>query len=184
MGAMSTLYNAIRMKIPVSSTLNQKIIVTEGITDFYFWKMLTKDLVILPGFGAGQNEYLISIAIGTSKKYLAFFDGDVTGEQAIQKYTRFFNTEEAKNWKKYMTTANQEVELEKLLSANDQARLTALVGMKDLKKGITALFFSPQAGRYWRKIDPETLGNLKKNIVTLKSQLDLVEENFYYDLGK
>ncbi len=104
-GALSTLFHALRMKIPISSTLNQKVIITEGITDFYFWKMLTNNIVILPGFGAGQNQYLISIAIGTSKNYMAFFDGDPAGDRAIEKYKNFFGDEEAINWKKYINIA-------------------------------------------------------------------------------
>lgn len=175
MGALSTLYNALRMKVPISSTISQKLIVTEGITDFYFWKMLSTDLVILPGFGAGNNEYLISIAIGTSKNYMAWFDGDVAGEQAMQKYTRFFGDEERKHWKKYLNSSGGEIKLEQILSQADQKRLASLLGAKDLKKAITSLYFSADADKdaYWRGIDEETKSNLKTNIKIIESSLRL-----------
>lgn len=187
MGALSTLYNALRMKISVNSTLNQKVIVTEGITDFYFWKMLTRDLVILPGFGAGQNEYLISIAIGTSKKYVAFFDGDVAGEQAIQKYIRFFHEQEKEHWKKYIDKDSNEIELEQILSGQDRQRLIDATGMKDLKKAITSMYFCSDSDRekYWGHIDDETKNNLKANIKNLKTLLNLTSiAHFNYQLGK
>jgi hypothetical protein len=173
MGALSTLYNALRMKVPISSTINQKIIVTEGITDFYFWKMLSADLVILPGFGAGSNEYLISIAIGTSKNYIAWFDGDVAGEQAIQKYARFFGDEEKGHWKKYLNSSGAEIKLEQILSQADQKRLTDLFNAKDLKKAITALYFSMDTDKdaYWKAIDDETKNNLKTNTKILEAAL-------------
>lgn len=173
MGALSTLYNALRMKVPINSTINQKVIVTEGITDLYFWKMLFGDLIILPGFGAGQNEYLISIAIGTSKKYMAWFDGDVAGEQAIQKYTRFFGEEEKKHWKKYLNNSGTEIKLEQILSQADQKRLADLFNARDLKKAITSLYFSDAKDIYWKDIDDETKNNIKANIKILDAALRL-----------
>lgn len=173
MGALSTLYNALRMKVPISSTINQKVVVTEGITDLYFWRMLFDDLIILPGFGAGQNEYLISIAIGTSKKYIAWFDGDVAGEQAIQKYARFFGEEEKKHWKKYINSNSTEIKLEQILSQADQTRLAELFNAKDLKKAITSLYFSENKDAYLGGIDDETKNNIKINVKTLDATLRL-----------
>lgn len=186
MGALSTLYNALRMKIPISSTLNQKVMITEGITDYYFWKMLTKDIVILPGFGAGQNEYLLSIAIGTSKKHIALFDGDVAGEQALQKYQRFFGLDESKNWYKYKITNGNEVKLENILSSQDQQRLSSITNMVDLKKAITTLFFfsETQKNTFWEGVNDETKNNLKLNIKLFKVSLDLNNTSFNYSLSR
>jgi|GEM_PF-6164877 len=141
--------------------------------------MLTKDLVILPGFGAGQNEYLISIAIGTSKRHLAMFDGDVAGEQAIQKYTRFFGVEEGKNWKKYLNSSGVEIQLEQIFSTADLQRLLSLTKMKDPKKALTALFFSSNKDSYWSGIDTETKDNIRENFKTMKDGLDLNSANFH-----
>ncbi len=179
MGALSTLYNALRMKIPISSTLNQKVIVTEGITDFYFWKMITNGLAILPGFGAGQNEYLLSIAIGTSKRYIALFDGDVAGEQGITKYKKFFGDNESFHWKKYIDRNNNEIRLENLLSQSDQTRLASTTGIQDIKKAITSLFFSDNVGSYWSGIDLETKSNIKKCLKVIKTILDISSKKFF-----
>ncbi len=183
MGALSTLYNALRMKIPIGSVLKQKVMVTEGITDFYFWRMLTKNIVILPGFGAGQNEYLISIAIGASKKYLAFFDGDEAGEQAVVKYKKFFGDEESKNWKKYLDKKSQEIKLEKIFSAIDKDRLCKLMETQDVKRALTSLFFSERYEEFWNGIDQETRDNLNKNIQVIKNRLNLKSnKTFKYKL--
>lgn len=177
-GALSSLYNALRMKIPISSTLNQKVILTEGITDFYFWKMLIKNVVILPGFGAGQNEYLISIAIGTSKKYIALFDGDDAGEEAINKYIRLFGVNESINWKKYINSEKKIVKLEKILSENDKNRLDQLLNLNfhDTKKAITSLFFSDKQKEFWTNIDKQSKDNINENLRILKEALNIRSE--------
>jgi hypothetical protein len=183
-GALSTLYNALRTKIQISSTLDQKVIVTEGITDYYFWRMLTKKLTFLPGFGAGQNEYLISIAIGTSKKYLAFFDGDDAGQQAVEKYERYFGTHENNNWKKYINSGDTEVVLEDLLSNGDKTRIQSITQTQDLKRAFTTLFFSNNQRQFWSSIDDETKGNINKNLSMIKTHLNIrTNSQFNYSLG-
>lgn len=183
-GALSTLYNALRTKIPVSSTLDQKVIVTEGITDYYFWKMLTKKLIFLPGFGAGQNEYLISIAIGTSKKYIALFDGDNAGQQAIEKYQRYFGDHEKNNWKKLLNSNGDEVILENLLSDEDKERIKQITQTQDLKRAITTLFFSNSKNQFWSSIDNETKLNLNASLGLFKTQLNIRNNSqFNYGLG-
>ena len=182
-GALSTLYNALRMKIPISSTLSQKVIVTEGITDFYFWKMLIKKIVFLPGFGAGKNEYLISIAIGTSKKYLALFDGDDSGSKEIERYKKYFGDDESINWKQYENANDQQIKLEQILSTVDQRRLLQATTASDLKKAITSLYFSTGQNDYWANIDDETKANIKKNTSLIKSMLRISSTYFNYGIG-
>ena len=187
LGALSTLHNALRSRIAITNTLDQKIIITEGITDFYFWKMLTKKITFLPGFGAGSNEYLISLAIGTAKRYLAFFDGDRSGKDAIEKYKRYFGEPEEINWKVYLNQKQEEIQLESILSKNDQERLLSLTEAKDLKKAITALFFSAdKIEQFWNGIDSDTIANVNENIKMIKTALNIssTETYFNYRLGE
>ncbi|MDD4110569.1 MAG: hypothetical protein PHS54_03335, partial [Clostridia bacterium] len=172
-GAMTTLYNALRTKISVNSTLSKKVIVFEGITDFYFWKMiLPENIVILPGFGAEQNEYLISIAIGTSKRYTAVFDGDNAGDKAIEKYKKFFGNKESDNWIQYCDKNENRILLEGMFSKNDSDRLKKLANLSDLKKTITYIFYSKKDKKAFKKnIDMETKENINKNIMNINKIL-------------
>lgn len=183
LGALTPLYKALRTNVTLESTIDKVVIVTEGITDFYFWKMLSDKIVYLPGFGAEQNEYLISIAIGTSKQYIALFDGDTAGEKAIEKYKGFFGEEESKFWIKYVNKAGKEIELEDIFSKTDQDRLTKITGATDLKKAITLLFFSTKKNEFWKSIDSDTIGNIKVNLENFKRIITISPSDFKYSLS-
>ncbi len=177
LGTLSPLYNALRMKAPIDTTINKNVIVTEGITDFYFWRMLIDGVVFLPGFGADNNQYLISLAIGTAKNYVALFDGDDEGNKAISQYTKFFGSEQANYWLKYKTSTGNEVVLETLFSPTDQQRLLTLTEVKDLKKAITLLFFAKDKQKeFWEGIDQETKNNISATLIAIKDTLNVKGE--------
>jgi hypothetical protein len=178
-GALSTLYNALKTKIPISSTINQKIVITEGITDFYFWKMVSKKLVILPGIGASSNEYLISIAIGTANKYVALFDGDSAGGSAITRYKRFFGEKESAHWRQYLNSSGTPVELEDLLSRADQDRLKTITGTPDTKNAITILYFSNLKDTFWRDINNESKANIAVSTTIIKRSLGITSKSIF-----
>lgn len=177
-GALSTIYNAIRIRTNLHSIIDQKIIVTEGITDFYLLRMLSPSIVILPGFGAKQNQYLLSMAIGCSKKYLAIFDGDKEGNEAIEKYMQLFSIEETNNWKQYLNKDNKPIKLEKYFSKADAKRLTDITKTKDIKSGVTHLFYSEERENFWTNIDDETKSNLASLLKIIQSHLDLPSNSF------
>lgn len=180
-GALSPLFRALRTRASLASTLNQKVIVTEGITDFYFWRMLIEKVVFLPGFGAGQNRVLLSTAIGSADKYLAFFDGDDAGDRAVDSYKLIFGEEEGANWKKYVDNAGRKVKLERLLSKKDQKRLQDLTGASDLKKGITILFYSDKKKEFWNSVDDDSRKNIARNLAVIKKHLGLTGQfNFKF----
>ncbi|OGD56170.1 hypothetical protein A2V71_04420 [Candidatus Berkelbacteria bacterium RBG_13_40_8] len=171
-GALSTLNNALKMRIPLETVMNKKVIVTEGITDFYFWKHLI-DVVFLPGSGAGNNRYLISIAIGSSKKYIALFDGDEAGNNAIDQYKKHFGEPESQNWKSYLNSDEKTVRLEDLLSDADKLRLQQISGQEDIKQAITGLFFAKKHKEFWEGIDSATKANVQKSISMIATHLSI-----------
>lgn len=183
LGALTPLYKALRTNVALESTIGKTVVVTEGITDFYFWKMVSDKIIYLPGFGAEQNEYLISIAIGTSKQYIALFDGDEDGNKAIERYKGFFGEEESRYWIKYVNKVGNEIELEDILSKTDQERLTKITGAPDLKKAMTLLFFSSKKNEFWKGINSETTENVKANISNFKKLITISPTDFKYSLA-
>lgn len=175
-GALSTLYNALKMRTPLESVMGKKVIVTEGITDFYFWKPII-DIAFLPGSGAGNNRYLLSIAIGASRKYLAIFDGDGAGDTARANYEVIFGQAESQNWLAYQKSQGTPCELEQLLSAADTARIKTISGQTDIKQAITMLFFNKKTAEFWKGIDAETKANVQHNINRFATQLNLTSGN-------
>jgi AAA ATPase domain len=178
-GALSTLNHALRLRTPLETVMKKKVIVTEGITDFYFWQPII-DTVYLPGYGAGNNKYLLSLAIGASQRYVGLFDGDDAGDKAIVQYTGYFGDDEANNWKQYKNSAGKPVVLEKLLSAPDIKRLKKITSMQNTKQAITTLFFLGKADEFWKGIDKVTKNNVKTNVEVLVEHLKLSAGNIKY----
>lgn len=179
-GALSTLYNSLRMRTPLETVMNKKVIVTEGITDFYFWKPIF-DVAFLPGFGAGNNKYLISMAIGASKKYIALFDGDTAGNDAKKLYQKIFNINESNNWLTYIDNSSSPKVLESLLSKADTKRIKSITDKNDIKQAITFLFFDcANVDEFWNGIDDETRKNIQSNVDRISVSLGLTKANIKY----
>jgi hypothetical protein len=179
-GALSTLYNSLRMRTPLESIMNKKVIVTEGITDFYFWKPIF-DSAFLPGFGAGNNKYLISMAIGVSKKYIALFDGDAAGNDAKKLYQKTFNINESDNWLTYTSSTGSPKVLESLLSKDDTKRIKSITDQSDIKQAITFLFFDDtKVNEFWNGINDETRNNIQSNVDRISVALGLTAANIKY----
>ncbi len=176
-GALSTLYNALKMRTPLETVMNKKLIITEGITDFYFWKPLI-DIAFLPGHGAGNNRYLLSIGIGASKKYTALFDGDTAGNQGQEKYEGIFGAKEKEKWITYKDKEGNPKKLEKLISKNDSDRLRSTTSQTDIKQAITFLFFDKnKIEEFWKDTDSETKGNIQYNIDQIADLLNLSDSD-------
>ncbi|MCH8905154.1 MAG: AAA family ATPase [Bacteroidetes bacterium] len=171
-GALSPLYNALHLRIGTQKFSINKVIITEGITDYYFFKMLEKytDLIkaktitLIPGAGAGHLKELISFAIAWSKNYLILLDSDVAGKKAYGKYSKHFGDEQAKNFFKYCTDDLQDgILLESFFSQEEGKKLKAITKAGDIKLGIMVLFFSEDKIKedYITNLDEETIANLK-----------------------
>jgi len=171
-GALSTLNHALRLRTPLETIMKKKVVVTEGITDFYFWKPVV-DVVYLPGYGAGNNKYLLSLAIGASQSYVALFDGDEAGDKAMTQYKGYFGNDEAAHWLQYRKSDSSPAVLEDLLSNADTERLHTITGQTDTKRAITVSFFQGKAKEFWSGVDDETLGNITINIAALFKPLKL-----------
>lgn len=185
-GALSTIYNALNRRMPIDGFLDKKVIVTEGITNFYFWKMIIKDLLLfLPGHGAGENQYLLSIAIGASRKYCALFDGDIPGDTAIKRYIEFFGERESENWPQYIDKNRNKTCLEKLLSKEDQEKILLTTGASEIKKAIIILFFGKEETKssFWVQINSDTKNNILQNLVIIKEKLNVSELALNYDFS-
>ena len=124
--------------------------VTEGITDFYLFRLLQrrvpdwdiKGVELIPGAGAEHLKELISMCFAWSDDFVVLFDSDTDGTEAVATYTRFFGEESRRHYFTYRTPESSEnVRLEELLSPQDQGRLLKLTGLNDVKAAIIALYY-------------------------------------------
>src|SRR6185312_15710919 len=156
-GAWTPLKRALHLKTGFIQFLDSTVIITEGITDYYLFRMIQEytDLIdksfkFVPGAGAHHLKELISISIASSDKYLVLLDSDSGGETAYKNYLEFFKENEAKNFYKYETPNKKEgVMLEDFLSQVDRDFLNSLNGLEkvntnyvneEIKNAIILLF--------------------------------------------
>lgn len=170
-GALSPLYDALHLKIGYYKFDKQKVVITEGVTDYYFFKMLMEfsslftvpKLSIIPGAGAGHLKELISFAITWSSKYLILLDSDKAGGKGYRKYEDHFGKDQAMNFYKYCTPSKKEkVVLENFLSHDDQKKIKNITGSKHVKDAYIKLFFMDSVTKkdFVEKLDIKTLKNL------------------------
>lgn len=88
-GALSPIYQALQLNF--AHDFFGKIVITEGITDYYFFNMIKthtklfdKKTKIIPSSGASQSSTLISLAISFSDSFTIFLDNDKAGKSAKQ----------------------------------------------------------------------------------------------------
>lgn len=152
-GALTPLMHALHLKVGYLFPTSSRVVVVEGITDYYWLKLMVKhrddiqhkDIHIVPGTGAAHLKNLISLAIGSSGgNYLVFLDNDEKGRNAKEEYERYFGDGEACKFVLYsIEGASGDVLLEHHLSDNDIMRLVRLTGMNDVKKALSVLYYMP-----------------------------------------
>ena len=151
-GALSPLFDALHLHTGVFNREMKRIVITEGITDYYLFRMLTDYRIatdssahildFIPGAGAQHLRELISMAIAWSEDYLVFLDNDKEGRKARDRYNAFFGPKEASKIVLFTTPSEtQELKLEGFLSGPDKIRLQEITGCHKAKAGITELFF-------------------------------------------
>ncbi len=171
-GALTPILDALHLRTGLPNTVLRNVAITEGITDYYFFRMLQEfttlirgeDFQILPGAGADQLKDLISYSIACADSYLLLLDNDEKGRSAYSSYKRHFGDEQAKNFYRYnMEVASSNWELENFFSRDDAERLKKLTNCSSLKDAITALFFMSRQEKetFFRALDSETKSNLR-----------------------
>ena len=149
-GALTPLYHALQLKTGVFNRTIKYAVVTEGITDFYLFRLLQrhvpdwdiKGVELIPGAGAEHLKELISMCFAWSDDFVVLFDSDTDGTEAVATYTRFFGEKSRRHYFTYRTRESSEnVRLEELLSPQDQGRLLKLTELNDVKAAIIALYY-------------------------------------------
>ncbi len=173
--ALSPLYQALQLNF--AQDFIGKIVITEGITDFYLFKILQehtsqidKDLKFIPSSGASQSSTLISLAIPFTDDFVVLLDNDRAGHTAYNKYIKEFGVEIEKKLFKYQAT-KQKFTLEDYLSIKVQNRLLEITNSTDLKRSIGFLYYDykKKQKEFVKQLDSETIDNLKDCIERIRA---------------
>lgn len=142
-GALSTVYQALNVNF--TSDFVGKIVITEGITDFYFFDLLNKhtnvftiNFKIIPGAGSGNSTNLISVGLSFSENFVLLFDND-EGARALKKYKKEFGEHIMNHFHLYSKT--ERFALEDFICEEDRVKLINLTKTEDLKRALAILYY-------------------------------------------
>jgi predicted ATP-dependent endonuclease of OLD family len=163
-GALSAVYQALHLNF--TQDFVGKIVITEGITDLYFFLMLrqhtnfiSNEIRVIPGAGSGNSSNLISIGISFSENFVVLFDND-RGAKAMRKYMGEFGEEICKHFHLYSEVDG--FTLEDFLSKSEKQKLCDLTNTTDLKKALTALYYDQPEDQksFFSNLESGTLSRL------------------------
>jgi predicted ATP-dependent endonuclease of OLD family len=165
-GALSPVYQALQLNI--SNEFIGKIIILEGITDFYFLSLIqkysnliSKDIRLIAGSGSGASTTLISLGLSFAESFLVVFDNDKGGADAIKKYKDEFGSTITNHFIFYSNHTN--TCLEHLISSKDATLLMTNTKSKTIKKSLGIFFydFKDSHKKFINGISQETINNFK-----------------------
>ncbi len=166
-GALSPIYQALQLNF--AHDFLGKIVITEGITDFYLFsiiqkhtKFIDKKIKIIPSSGASQSSTLISIAIPFSDDFLVLLDNDKAGKTALKKYLKEFGEHITEKLHIYKESETKFL-LEDFLCNDDKKTLLRITKSTDIKRALGFLFYDYKEMQkdYITKLSKKTLLNFK-----------------------
>ena len=168
-GALSTVYQALNVNF--TNDFVGKIVITEGITDFYFFDLLKKhtkqfqiNFKIIAGAGSGNSTNLISVGLSFSENFVVLFDND-EGAKALKKYKKEFGENIMNHFHLY--NSEKRFALEDFICEKDKLKLSELTGTKDMKRALAILYYDLSEATkkdFITKLDKETINLLSQTI--------------------
>ena len=164
-GALSPIYQALELNF--AHDFVGKVIILEGINDFYFFELLKRqqhingDIKFIPGSGAENSEVLISVAIAFADDYLVLLDNDEDGKKAKDRYIGYFG--ELVEKKIFFYHRNKNFKLESFFTEENKKELKSL-SSSGIKKALALLYYSKD----------DKSENFVKNLVEENTQLDFI----------
>jgi predicted ATP-dependent endonuclease of OLD family len=175
-GALSPIYQALNLNF--AHDFVGKIIITEGITDFYLFNiikehtnLIKEGIKFIPSSGASHSTTLISFAHSFADDFIIFLDNDKAGKIAEKKYLKEFG--ESLNQKiHFYGDGKDNFTLEDFMCNTDSKRLLSLTNSTDLKRALGFIFYD------YKESQSEFINNLsdetKSNLTKLLTKINLM----------
>ena len=149
LGEITPIINALKIDNFPLVHYNEKIIITEGMTDKIFLNLLQeaelwdKSIKIIPGSGVSNLGTLISLSIGITSKYVVIFDSDKAGREHFENYKKNFGDEESKKWILHkLAEKKEDVVLEDYYSNEMKEIIEKYTDKKEHKTGLLNFYYN------------------------------------------
>lgn len=149
LGEITPIINALKIDNFPLVHYNEKIIITEGMTDKIFLnllqeaELLDKSIKVIPGSGVSNLGTLISLSIGITSKYVVIFDNDKAGREHFENYKKNFGDEESKKWILHkLAEKKEDIVLEDYYSNEMKEIIEKYIDKKDYKTGLLNFYYN------------------------------------------
>lgn len=149
LGEITPIINALKIDNFPLVHYNEKIIITEGMTDKIFLnllqevELLDKSIKIIPGSGVSNLGTLISLSIGITSKYVVIFDNDKAGREHFENYKKNFGNEESKKWILHkLAEKKEDIVLEDYYSDEMKEIIEKYTDKKEHKTGLLNFYYN------------------------------------------
>ena len=149
LGEITPIINALKIDNFPLVHYNEKIIITEGMTDKIFLnllqeaELLDKSIKVIPGSGVSNLGTLISLSIGITSKYVVIFDNDEAGREHFENYKKNFGDEESKKWILHKLAERKDnIVLEDYYSNEMKEIIEKYIDKKDYKTGLLNFYYN------------------------------------------
>ena len=149
LGEITPIINALKIDNFPLVHYNEKIIITEGMTDKIFLnllqeaELLDKSIKVIPGSGVSNLGTLISLSIGITSKYVVIFDNDKAGREHFENYKKNFGDEESKKWILHKLAERKDnIVLEDYYSNEMKEIIEKYIDKKDYKTGLLNFYYN------------------------------------------
>jgi energy-coupling factor transporter ATP-binding protein EcfA2 len=185
--AFQTIYDALYIK-PFDIDINhKKILIVEGIYDYYSYSLFKGDydFGILPGKGADSLISFISLMIAYEVDFRVLWDYDPEGIQGYEKATHYFGDEIAsRNFFLLPSKNGSKRILQNLFEGADLELIINelnLDGSISFEKKISSLYYSNRKEEILNQFKQKTVNNFREvfeklQLIKTKGQLAVMEE--------
>ena len=177
LGEITPIINALKINNFPLLHFNEKVIITEGMTDKIFLEMLKeidlldKNIKVIPGTGVSNLSTLIGLFIGITENYTVIFDNDKAGREFFEKYKIEYGEIESKKWILHKSRDKKEnIVLEDYYS--DKMKEILLKYPNGIKTGLIELYYSENEENKKEFLEEiKKLYNSKQDIRVLINQI-------------
>ena len=162
-GAFQPIWDALQIK-PFSLELgNERVVIVEGICDYYAFECFKGDrkIRVMPSVGAPSIQYFISLMIAWHIDYCAVWDNDDEGIKCMNVATKHFGAiESSKRFRLLPKLARmKKTVLEHLFDSQDVQHIKNVLSLPNncsFDKSLMTLFYSINKGEIVRSLGGKT----------------------------
>lgn len=166
--AFQPVMDALKIKPFLLDLTNSRVIVTEGIYDYFAIEMmkLSRPVSVLPSVGADSIKFYISLLIAWQVNFRAVWDHDDEGKKKNEEAEKLFGEDIAKRHLRLLPSeGGRRRILQDLFSGEDVTMLRSELDLPkncSFEKTIATLFYSHRRGELIQKIASTTRANFEK----------------------